>query len=67
MVMALELYDLISYNQTTGNIVVSKDIFDDFIKNACIDIQFVEDDYNIVYTYEMMAEDDEGIYMELIN
>lgn len=66
MVMVLELCDLIDYDRTMGNIVVDKGIFDDFVENSCIDIRFVDDEYNLVYTYIMVKEDDEGIYMELM-
>lgn len=66
MIMVLELCDLIDYNRTTGNITVDKEIFDDFVENSCINVQFVEDDNNIIYTYKMVAEDDEAIYMELM-
>ncbi len=66
-VMVLELCDLIDYDRTTGKIVVDKGIFDDYVKNSYINIRFVEDEYNIVNTYKMVAEDEEGIYMELVD
>lgn len=66
MIMVLELCDLIDYDRTTGNIKVDKDIFDDYVENSYIVIQFVEDDNDFVYTYRMVMEDDEGIYMELM-
>lgn len=64
--MILELCDLIDYDRTMGNIVVDKGIFDDYAENSCINIQFVEDEHDIVYTYKMVAENDEGIFMELM-
>lgn len=67
MIMVLELCDLIDHNRATGSIKVSKDIFDDYMENSCIDIKFVEDKSNSVYTYIMTAEDDEGICMDLMN
>ena len=67
MIMVLELCDLIDYSRVTGSIKVSKDIFDDYMENSCIYIKFVEDESNSVYTYIMTMEDDEGIYMELMN
>ena len=66
MILVLEIADLIEFDRITGNIKVDKDIFDDFVENSYIEIQFVEDDYNIVNAYKMVAEDDEGIYMELM-
>lgn len=65
-IMVLEIADLIEFDRITGNIKIDKDIFDDFVENSYIEIQFVEDDYNIVNTYKMVAEDEEGIYMELM-
>lgn len=67
MIMVFELCDLIDYDRTMGNIAVDKSIFDDFVENSYINIRFVEDDYNIVYTYKMIAEDEEAIYMELMD
>lgn len=66
MVMVFEIADLIEFDRITGNIKVDKDIFDDYVENSYINIQFVEDEYNIVNVYKMIAEDDEGIYMELM-
>ena len=67
MIMVLELCDLIDYDRTIGNITVDKDIFGDFVENSYINIQFVEDYNNIIYTYKMVAENEEAIYMELMN
>lgn len=66
MILVLEIADLIEFDRITGNIKVDKDIFDDFVKNSYIEIQFVEDDYSIINTYKMVTEDEEGIYMELM-
>ena len=66
MVIVLEIADLIEFDRITGNIVVDKGIFDDFVENSCINIQFVEDEYNLIYDYIMVAEDENNIYMELM-
>ena len=66
MVIVLEIADLIEFDRITGNIVVDKGIFDDFVENSCINIQFVEDEYNLIYDYIMVAEDEDNIYMELM-
>jgi hypothetical protein len=66
-ILFLEFEDLIEFNRTTGNIKVSKDIFDDFVENSCIEIEFMSDDCDYLCTYKMIAEDDEGIYMELMD
>lgn len=60
----LELEDLIECDMKTGKIKVDKQIFDDFVPNTYINIQFVDTDSNEVLSYAMVAEDDEGIYME---
>lgn len=62
----LELRDLVDYDRTTGNIIVSKDIFDDYIKDTVITIQFVEDDSKLINSYVMVRETEEEIYMELL-
>ena len=62
----LELADLICYDKSMKNITVNKDIFDDFAENSYIEIQFTDDEYNLIYTYKMIAEDDKAIYMELM-
>lgn len=65
-IMLLELCDLVDYDRTTGKIVVDKGIFDDYVENSYINIQFVEDECNVVYVYKMVSEDEEAIYMELM-
>lgn len=65
-ILVLEIADLIEFDRITGNIKVDKDIFDDFVEDSYIEIQFVEDEYDLVNTFKMVAEDEEGIYMELM-
>jgi hypothetical protein len=51
----------------TGNIKVSKDIFDDFVANTYVNIHFVDDNReDRIAQYKMISEDDEGIVMEYI-
>ena len=66
-VMVLELSDLVDYDKATGNIVVSKDIFDDFVEDSYINIQFVEDDSETIYMYRMVSENEDEVYMELMD
>lgn len=62
----LEFADLIECDMNTGKIKVDKDIFDDFVPNACINIQFVGTDCDNISEFVMVAEDNEGIFMELL-
>ena len=66
-IMILELCDLVDYDKATGSIVVDKGIFDDFVEDSYINIQFVEDDSETVYMYRMVSENEDEIYMELMN
>ena len=62
----LELEELIGCDMKTGKIKVDKQIFDDFIPNTYINICFVDTDSDEVLSFTMVAEDDEGIYMEYL-
>ena len=64
--LVLEIADLINYNEFTHDIEVDKSIFDDFIPNTLIYIQFVEDEDNCVREYVMTEETDDGIKMEYL-
>lgn len=63
--LVLEKEDLLNYNERTHDIVVDKYIFDDFHEGKIIGIHFVDDE-TIVREYEMISEDDNGIYMSYI-
>lgn len=60
----LEMEELLECDMKTGNIKVDKQIFDDFVPNSCINIQFVDTDDEVM-SYTMVAEDDEGIFMKI--
>ena len=62
----LELEELLECDIKTGKIKVDKQIFDDFVPNTYINIQFVDTDSDEVLQYTMVAEDDEGIFMEYL-
>ena len=64
--ITLEIADLIYYDKSMENITIDKSIFDDFAENSYIEIQFADDEYNLIYTYKMIAEDDKAIYMKLM-
>ena len=56
-------------DDASGNIIVSKDIFSDYIKDGHVNILFVdeaEDGEDKVLEYKMIAEDDSNIVMEYV-
>lgn len=65
-VLTIEKVDLLEFDPATLNIKVSKDIFDDFLFNTCIDVKFTDDDNNM-YQYIMTSEDNDGINMECLS
>lgn len=62
----LEMEELLECDIKTGNIKVDKNIFDDFVPNTYINIQFVDTDSEETLQYVMVAEDDRGIFMEYL-
>ena len=64
--IGLEMEELLECDMRTGKIKVSKDIFDDFVPNTYINIQFVDTDSDEVLQYVIVAEDDKGIFMEYL-
>lgn len=65
--LILEIEDLLEYNEKNNRIKVDKNIFDDYIQDAYINIQFINNDEdNKILKYKMISEDDEGIYMEIL-
>ena len=53
-------------DETEDGISIDKMIFNDYQKGAYVNIQFVDDNDDNVYTYKMVGEDDEKIYFEFI-
>ena len=64
--LVLEIEELLECDIKTGKIKVDKQIFDDFVPNTYINIQFVDTDSDEILQYVMVAEDDEGIFMEYL-
>ena len=63
--LILDSEELLEFDMRTGNIKVDKDIFDDFVANTYVNIQFVDDNReDRIAQYKMISEDDEGIVME---
>lgn len=62
----LEREELLECDIKTGNIKVDKQIFDDFVPNTYINIQYVDTNSDEVISYTMVDEDDEGIFMEYL-
>lgn len=59
--------DELDYEETKDGISVDKFIFDDYQKDAYVNIKFVDDnDEDDVRSYKMVGEDDERIYFEYI-
>ena len=65
--LVLEREELLECDIKTGNIKVDKQIFDAFVPNTYINIQFVEDEDEGIWQFSMVAEDDEGIFMEYLD
>lgn len=64
--IVLEKADLLECDTITGKIKVDKQIFDDFVPNSYINIIFIDVDDDEVMAFTMVAEDDEGIFMEYL-
>ena len=64
--LVLEMEELLECDIKTGKIKVDKQIFDDFVSNTYINIQFVDTDSDEILQYVMVAEDDQGIFMEYL-
>ena len=59
--------DELDYEETKDGISVDKFIFDDYHKDAYINVKFLDDnDEDDVRSYKMVGEDDERIYFEYI-
>lgn len=58
--------DELDYEETKDGISIDKFIFDDYQKDAYINIKFVCDNSDEIYCYKMVEEDDERIYFEYI-
>lgn len=58
--------DELDYEETRNGISVDKFIFDDYHKDAYINVKFVDDNSDEIYCYKMISETDEKIYFEYI-
>lgn len=58
--------DELDYEETRNGISVDKFIFDDYYKDAYINVKFVDDNSDEIYCYKMISETDEKIYFEYI-
>ncbi len=58
--------DELDYEETRNGISVDKFIFDDYHKDAYINVKFVDDNSDEIYCYKMVSETDEKIYFEYI-
>ena len=60
------ILDELDYEETKDGISVDKFIFDDYRKDAYINVKFLDDNSDEIYFYKMVGEDDERIYFEYI-
>ena len=61
------ILDELDYEETKDGISVDKFIFDDYQKDAYVNIKFIDNnDEDDVRSYKMVGEDDERIYFEYI-
>ena len=58
--------DEFDYDETEEGISIDKMIFDDYQQGDYVNICFVDNNDDNVYTYKMIGEDDEKIYFEFI-
>ena len=58
--------DELDYEETEDGISVDKFIFDDYQKDTYVNIKFLDDNSDEIYSYKMVGEDDEKIYFEYI-
>lgn len=63
--IVLEFSELISY--TKNEIVIDKQVFDDFVRGSYIYIKFSDIEDDTVYQYIMVSEDDESITLKLFD
>ena len=61
------ILDELDYEETKDGISVDKFIFDDYQKDAYVNIKFIDNnDEDDVRSYKMVGEDDEKTYFEYI-
>ena len=60
------ILDELDYEETKDGISVDKFIFDDYHKDAYVNVKFLDDNSDEIYFYKMVGEDDERIYFEFI-
>ena len=63
IILGLEITDLLEYDKALNNIVVDKDIFDDFEKDAVVTIKWIDKQNEPIYSYQIVGETEDGIQM----
>lgn len=58
--------DDVEFDEATGNIKLSKDLFDNFVPNTYLNIKFTDNNEDKVSQYKMISEADEYIVCEYI-
>lgn len=63
IILADDTYQL---DLRTGELKIDKEIFDHFVKDSIIKVQFPDEDDKPIYKYIMVNEDSEWIYCDFI-
>lgn len=51
-------------DETFGTLKIDKSVFDDFIQDSIIRIQFIDEESQPVIEYQMKSEDEDYIYLD---
>ena len=58
--------DQYQFDDETGNIVINKAVFDDYMEGKRLNIKFVDDNGDDIFCYKMISENDDSITMEFV-
>ena len=51
-------------DETFGTLKIDKSVFDDFIQDSIIAIQFIDEENEPIIEYQMKSEDEDYIYLD---
>ena len=54
------------FDDETGNIIVNKAIFDDYMEGKKLNVKFVDEEGEDIFCYKMISENDDSITMEYV-
>lgn len=55
------------FDDETGNIIVNKAIFDDYMEGKKLNVKFVDEEGEDIFCYKMISENDDSITMEYVS